>query len=310
MIPRVRFALTVLALAVAGALLAARPGSGEEAPAAAGGTGFDATGVNPAPLAPSPPAPATAPHDGLLHRAERAAQSTQSGTPASATTYDADHKSKTVSSEMAEVAFKVIFFTITSPWWAPHELLKDWYGHPTPGFQAYPFEAEDGFRTPGGRPVAGTVRILYHRLSPEADGWRWEAQGMTRRFSAEWASTAYAERVVGRRDRLAFHEILLLFHFAQGHGWNFRSGLGGEWIRGEALRSSLWKFAYRIQVFVRPVQLGLDLGTSVGPGPTWTEWAPSVSYHRGRIEAGLGYRARGIRGVTLGGPEAGLRVWF
>jgi hypothetical protein len=280
-IPRFRPVLAVLTLAVAGILLAARPGSGEEAPTSAGGSGFDGT------------APETA---------------------ASATAYDAppaaETRSKTVNSELAGVMMKVLFFTVTSPWWAPHELLKDWYGHPTPGFQAYPFEAGNGFRTPGGRPVAGTARILYHRLSPEADGWRWEAQGMARRFSAEWASTAYAERVDGRRDRLAFHELLLLFHFAQGKGWNLRSGLGGEWIRGRDLRSSLWKFAYRVQVFVRPVQLALDLGTSFGRGAPWTEVAPAVSYHRGRIEASLGYRQRGIRDVTLGGPEAGVRAWF
>lgn len=164
-----------------------------------------------------------------------------------------------------------------------------------------------------GRNWAGRFRLERGFKTDGVDRWGFaflveEGNGLG--LQSEW--NRYTERLPGgRRDRLHFGDLNLVFRAVETEYGHARFGLGLNWLDDRVRLDLGWNFTAGIDFFPRRpwiVSGELDLG-NVGD---------AFLFH-GRLTAGAawnrfeifgGYDFRSLDSVSLHGPLVGFRIWF
>lgn len=208
--------------------------------------------------------------------------------------------------------FEAIFYTASSPFWIPHDLLKDDLSY-HPDFQLYPFHSETGLfaETENGKTWTGHASVGRLSLSDHLSAWQGSLAMEGRcRFGLEGEFTRFRERISDRDELLSLAHGFLTYAFAQTSQIRFQGGIGFLNTQGVNNRYGVHGL-YRISGFFQPIVTELNVGLTVGGHlhPLW-EVKPKVGVMWRRYEWGLGFLWMGVKKETITGPETYLRVWF
>jgi hypothetical protein len=228
-----------------------------------------------------------------------------------------------IGEEAGEEAAKAVITVVTSPVWAPQEILED--DGVSPGyFLRRPYAdgkvgsmAADPLETlvsaggevktvaarallEGGRDFAGVDRARGHFLVTSAT-----------RLGVQAGWTYIAEEIPGGVDSLSIVKARPFFRFAQHAKVQMRIGLGGQWMVDDAGTDSGLSLSYEADFFWQePLVVSACLEAGGLGNASTSGWRVTAGAIVSSAEFYAGYDSATIGSVTFRGPVAGCRIWF
>lgn len=186
---------------------------------------------------------------------------------------------------------KLFFGALTSPFWGPHVALGDDFSM-TQYFPEHPYENADGSmladRTPRG--AHGSSVVLQGQYGDNFDGIRHAnarilMENVTR-FGIDSEFNYRNEKLAAGHDELWTGDFNVTYRFAQSEQWQFRSGLGVNWLADHGSADAGFNFTY---------------GTDWFPADPWVvtsviDWGRigDASLFHGRATIGVSHNGWGV----------------
>ena len=236
---------------------------------------------------------------------------------------------------------------LTSPIWAPHAAVGDEFS--TPGlFARYPYDQGPGYmilddseaariaspERSGDSDPARMPEYIHEELLPPARPRRcWSGRvrfdyadsfddlqrigghlllTTTSRWGLDAEVNCFREPVPGNRwDELWMGDCNVVFRFAQSPQWQWRTGLGFNWLDDPRDTDFGFNFTYGVDFFPRRpwvLSATLDWGTLGSAERFHFRTTAGVIVHR--FEVYTGYEYYDIGNTQLNALIGGVRVWF
>ena len=214
---------------------------------------------------------------------------------------------------MGEVLGIAALWALSSPYWAPHGALGDDFAVPM-YFQDYPYDTCPGAlcRVPGrfwsgrlrsdyGDDFNDLSRISGHLLLTTSERWGLDTE-----------ATRWEERLPeGGVDRLWTGDANIVFRFAQDEQFQFRSGLGFNWLQDRVDTDYGWNFTYGLDFFpCKPWVLSATLDSGRVGETSIFHFRATAGLMVNRVEVYTGYDHFAIGDQEINTLVGGLRVWF
>ena len=213
-----------------------------------------------------------------------------------------------------EEAAKAVVTVVTSPIWAPQEILED--DGVSPGyFLRYPYAdgnvgsmAADEVKAfagrvlvEGSRDFAGVDRGRGHFLLTSAS-----------RLGVQVGWTYMTEEISGGGvDALSIVKARPFYRFAQHAKVQMRIGLGSQWMLDDAGTEEGLSVSYEADFFWQePLVVSACLEAGGLGNASASGWRVTAGVIVSSAEFYAGYDSVTIGSVTIRGPVAGARVWF
>ena len=212
-----------------------------------------------------------------------------------------------------EAVFKLSFFAITSPFWAPIAILEDDYSVAR-SFGRYPYEDRLGYMTlDSDKRWAAQFSADYATEFNDLDfiGGRLLVETASR-WGLDTEMKYLQERLPrGARDSLWLGDCNLTYRFAQNENMQWRTGLGVNWMDDPRQTDYGFNFTYGFDWFPRRpwvASMTIDWGTLGHAG--LFHFRGTVGAMFNRIEAYTGYEYYDFNHVQTNALIGGVRIWF
>ncbi|MDA0834068.1 MAG: hypothetical protein O2955_13585 [Planctomycetota bacterium] len=213
---------------------------------------------------------------------------------------------------------EAILFTVASPGWVPHRLLADDLQNTT-SFLEYPYADDlpgslviNEFDVPETRSWMGQFTAEAGSDFRDLDRFGGRLQLDTAsRFGIDTEFNLLSENLGGGNDSLWLGDINLTYRFAQSETWQFRAGVGANWLADKDETNGGFNFTYNVDVYpVRPwvIKTGIDYGT-LGHTNRF-HYRGTVGFQFHEVELFTGYDYQHIASQDFHMMISGLTVWF
>jgi len=228
-----------------------------------------------------------------------------------------DGSPKPFFSELLEASAGLAGLAVVSPVWGPHVLVGDDFTNEG-FFPRFPYEDPGGYMLIDGASVpsrrwAGQFQMEY---ADDLDGLEHVGGRLLLETTSRWGidlRTRHLEERVAtdQYDALWLGDANVVFRFAQSPRWQWRGGMGLNWLDDARDRNFGVNFTYGFDFFPRrPWVLSstIDWGTL---GSAWRfRFATTAGVTSHGVEAYTGYEYHDIDHFHSSSLIGGVRIWF
>jgi len=211
----------------------------------------------------------------------------------------------------------LLFVSITAPFWGPYAALEDDLSIQTAmvtrPYMDAPYARQLQQKDGSIPPLFG--RIQLQQLSDLDDLTAIQGQVLFEtpwRLGVDTSLSRWEERLTGNKDHLWLGDFNLVYRFAESDRWQFRSGIGMNWLNDKAGTDTGFNFTYGVDFYPkRPWVLSttFDLGNIGKAGLFHNQSTIGLAWDR--VEVFTGYDVYRIgRGGDLHGWISGVRLRY